>query len=160
MFRKAASVLVVLVAFLGVTAFRMPQSGASSADAMLFDVRGIFVTVAQGVSPELARDVEQRLKSAVQATVRREVLPRVVVSVKIDEVQPVKWLFGVRYKTKFTVKAASVINGSVIAAGVYSARTANPSFLPDKIARTAGRALSLAPPSGMSVAMAIEAALQ
>lgn len=160
MFRKAASVLVVLVAFLGLSAFRMPQSGTGNGDAMLFDVRGVFVTVAQGVAPEMARDVEQRLKSAVQATVRHEVLPRVVVSVKIDEIQRSKWLLGVRYKAKFTVKAASVVNGSVIAAGVYTARSGSTLVLPEKIARTAGKALSLAPPSGMSVAMAIEAALQ
>lgn len=160
MFRKVASVLLVLVACLGLMAFRMPQSGPAAGSAMLFDVRGVFVTGAHGISRELIAGVEGRLKSAVQATVRREALPRVVVSVRIDEYHRTATLFGARYRARFTVKAASVANGGVIAAGVYTARSATNWALPEKIARSAGKALSLAPPSGLSVAMALEAALQ
>lgn len=159
MFRKAASLLFLLIAVTSLSAFRMPPAGAR-ADGALYDVRGAFVTVGEGIAPALAREVEQRLKTAVQATVRKEPLPRVVVSVRIDQITQTPFFFGQRHKVRFTVKAASVANGSVIAVGVYSASSANGWALAEKIARIAGKALALEPPGGISVAMALESAFQ
>lgn len=159
MFRKVASALFLLLAVAALSAFRLPPAGGKS-DAMLYDIRGAFVTAGPGIAPALAREVEQRLKAAIRATVREEPLPRIVVSVRIDEISGKPFLFGQRYKARFTVKAASVANGTVIAVGVYTARSANGWALAEKIARTAGKALSLDLPGGISVAMALEAALQ
>ena len=158
MYRKAASLLFLVVAVIGLAGFRMPA--ANRADGTVYDIRGAFVTVGEGISPSLARDVESRIKAAVQATVRSEPLPRVVVSVRIDEIGETPFFFGKRLKARFTVKAASVANGSVIAVGVYTASSANGWALAEKIARIAGKALSLDPQGGLSVAMALEAALQ
>ena len=159
MFRKVASALFLLLAVVSLSAFRMPVT-SNRGDAVLYDVRGAFVTVGEGISPALARDVEQHLKSSIQATTRKEPLPRVVVSVRVDSITQTPFFFGQRHRARFTVKAASVANGSVIAVGVYSASSANGWVLSEKIARIAAKALSLDPPGGMSVALALEAALQ
>lgn|SRR6218665_3690013 len=157
--KKAASFLFLVLAVATLSAFRMPVSNGKAV-AMLYDVRGAFVTVGEDVSPAMARDVEQRLKAAIQATVRTEPLPRVIVSVKVDEITRQPFFFGQRYKARFTVKAASVADGSVIAIGVYSASSANGWALAEKIARKAGKALMLEAPGGLSVALALEAAFQ
>lgn len=159
MVRKAASILFLLLAVAGLSAFRMPPSGGK-ADGALYDVRGAFVTVGEGIAPAFARDVEQRLKSAIQATMRKEALPRVVVSVRIDQITQTPYFLGQRHKARFTVKAASVANGAVVAVGVYSASSANGWVLAEKIARAAGKALSLDSPGGISVALALDSAFE
>ncbi|MCX8997708.1 hypothetical protein NOF55_11405 [Rhizobiaceae bacterium BDR2-2] len=159
MFRKAASALFLVLAVVALSSFRLPASGGKS-DSAVYDVRGAFVTVAGGIDPVLGREIESHLKAAIRATVRTEPLPRVIVSLRVDEMTHKPFLFGHRQHVRFTVKVASVADGSVIAVGVYSARSTNGWALPEKVAWIAGKALSLAPPSGMSVAMALEAAFQ
>lgn len=158
MIRNAASVLFLVVAVAMLSAFRMPVTG-KPVNSTLYDVRGAFVTVGKGVSPETARDIERLLKASIQATVRTEPLPRVIASLRVDEITRKPFLFGQRYYSRFTVKVASVANGAVIAMGVYTVEAANRAVLNEKIVRAAGNALSLTSPDGLSVSLALDAAL-
>lgn len=157
MFRNIPSVLFIALAVLTLASFRMP-AGDGKDGGMVYDIRGAFVTVGEEIDPRLARTVEQHLKAAIRATERSESLPRVVVSVRIDELKRDDSFFGPRIRARFTVKAAAVNSGAVIAVGVYSARSRSDRSLAHRISRAAARALSLEAPADLSLGQALEAA--
>lgn len=109
---------IVPLTVLMLTGFRMPVPGEVS-ERLLYDVRGAFVTAQPDVSRDLIARTDLLVDTAIQATNRTTMLPRTILTVRIDEVKPSQFLFGYRYQATVTVKAISVTSGDPVAEGSF-----------------------------------------
>lgn len=87
----------------------------------LYDVRDVAVLSSRPVSYALIQGVDTRVSDAIAATVRRQALPRVVLSVKIDRVIKGAGERRDRNEAEFSVDVASVDSGALIASGSFKA---------------------------------------
>ena len=119
---------------------------------LYYDVRDVSVIADVRVPEALIARVEDQVSDAIEGTRRREPLPRVVLTVKIDD-----FGLGRRFPpqlshARFRVTAASVDSGDPVAVGIYTVRagsndpaTAN-AVLAAAIASHIRYAFALAPP--------------
>lgn len=110
-----------LVAFAGFWLMSFSIGPASDQPRLYYDVRDAFVAARPDISRALMLGIDRQVGEAIKATDRTMVLPRVVLTVRLDRVERSDLLFGTRYTAAVTVKAAAVSNGDVIAAAIFDA---------------------------------------
>jgi hypothetical protein len=99
-------------------AFRMPLEDGVR-DKLLYDVRGAFVTARPDVPQGLVIATDMLIDEAVRLTMRSSMLPRTIISVRIDRAAPVPVVFGRRLEARVTVQAVSVSTGEPVATGSF-----------------------------------------
>ena len=85
----------------------------------IYDVRSAVVLGGPNVPPELLSGIGDRIDSAINATVRTEVYPRVVLTIRVASVQKAVGFDRNRNVAKIKIDAASVDDGSVIAVSAF-----------------------------------------
>ncbi|MBW6424715.1 hypothetical protein KX729_24995 [Rhizobium sp. XQZ8] len=118
MLRRVVSIAIILLAALPLMAFRMPAA-SESGEKMLYDVRGAFVTARPDVPQGLVIQIDLLMDVAIRSTVRQKLLPRAILSVRIEETSHTPLMIGSRHAAKVTVKAISVSSGEPIAEGTF-----------------------------------------
>jgi hypothetical protein len=112
-------VLAVSLAMLVLTGFRMPVAQPSDGE-LLYDVRGAFVAAQPDVSSELIAWTDSLVDASIQATTRSFLLPRAILTIRIDETQHTPLLMGNRYSAKVAIRVVSVLSGEPVAEGGFS----------------------------------------
>lgn len=107
------AVLPLLMAFRLETAARDPES-------LLYDVRGAFVAAKSDIPPLLVAETDRLVNEAIISTVRQRVLPRTILTVRIDRLVKLPVLLGRKREAAVSVEAVAVANGEVIAEGSFS----------------------------------------
>jgi hypothetical protein len=120
MFRCVLRPVVIVLAVLPLMAFRMP-SATESREELLYDVRGAFVTAKPAVPQGLVIATDLLVDEAVRATVRKTMLPRTIISVRIDQISQMPLMIGSRHEAKVTVKVIAVASGDPVAEGSFTA---------------------------------------
>jgi len=111
-----------------------------------YDVRAAVVMAGPDVPLPLVQGVERRVSDAVAATVRTEVLPRVVLTVRLDNVATSIGLDKNKNEVEVKVTAASVDTGAVVSEGDFKVltETTAPSLAAESLAEeVAARVRSL-----------------
>ncbi len=90
---------------------------------LYYDVRAVVVMAGPNVPLDLVRGLERRMSDAVAVTVRSEVLPRVIVTVRMDSIATSIGLDKNKNEVIVKVSAASVENGAVVAEGEFKVMT-------------------------------------
>lgn len=119
MFQRAVLISVVFCSALSLMSFRMPET-SKVADKLLYDVRGAFVTARPNVSQSLVIATDMLVDEAIRSTVRSKMLPRTIISVRIESTSRKNVLFGNRHEAEVSVKAIAVSNGEAIAQGKFT----------------------------------------
>jgi hypothetical protein len=88
-----------------------------------YDVRAVLVVAGPKVPLSLVEGVERRMSDAVVATVRSEILPRVVLTVRLESVGISIGLDNNKNEAEVKVSAASVETGDVVAEGDFKVLT-------------------------------------
>lgn len=88
-----------------------------------YDVRAVVVVAGPKVPLSLVQGVERRMSDAVAATARSELLPRVVLTVRLEQVGISIGLDNNKNEAEVKVSAASVETGEVIAQGEFKVLT-------------------------------------
>lgn len=118
MLRHASRFALIIFAALPLMAFRMPTEDEKR-EKLLYDVRGAFVTARPDVPQGLVIATDMLIDEAIRTTVRSVILPRTIISVRIDAASHIPLLIGSRHEAKVTVRAISVVSGEPIAEGVF-----------------------------------------
>jgi hypothetical protein len=118
MFRRLASIAVIVLATLPLMAFRMPEA-TDAGEKMLYDVRGAFVTARPSVPQGLVIAIDLLMDESIRSTVRSTLLPRTILSVRIEETSHSRLMIGNRHEARVTVKAISVASGEPLAEGTF-----------------------------------------
>ena len=92
---------------------------AKEQPAPIYDVRSAVVVSPQKISPTILAGVGDRVNAAINATVRTEVYPRVVLTIRILSVETGQGFDKSRNVAKVSIDAASVDDGSVIAVSSF-----------------------------------------
>jgi hypothetical protein len=92
---------------------------AKEQPAPIYDVRSAVVVSPQKIPPAILSGVGDRVNAAINATVRTEVYPRVVLTIRILYVEKGQGLDRGRNVAKISIDAASVDDGSVIAVSSF-----------------------------------------
>ncbi|OWV86588.1 hypothetical protein ATY81_09280 [Rhizobium sp. R72] len=87
--------------------------------APVYDVRSAVVVSPQKIPPAILAGVGDRVNSAINATVRTDVYPRVVLTIRILSVEKGQGIEKSRNVAKVSIDAASVEDGSVIAVSSF-----------------------------------------
>ncbi|UWU15932.1 hypothetical protein [Rhizobium sullae] len=102
--------------------------------APTYDVRSAVVLGGPNTPPELLSGIGDRINAAINATVRTEVYPRVVLTIRIASLQKATGFDKKRNIAKINIDAASVDDGSVIAvSSLVVTSTANEQAMADQI---------------------------
>lgn len=123
---------------------------------LYYDVRDVAVLAGASVPPRIIAGVDRRIRESIFATVRNEPLPRVVLTVTLQDFGPIGMFGNRRMGTTFRVVATSVDSGIDIAAGSYQVMsvTDEPGLaedsLAEEIAARVRYAFSLAMPQAMT----------
>ncbi|THF52125.1 hypothetical protein E6C51_04710 [Allorhizobium terrae] len=88
-----------------------------------YDVRAVVVVAGPKVPLALVQGVERRMSDAVAATVRSEVLPRVILTVRLEQVGISIGLDNNKNEAEVKVSAASVETGELVAEGDFKVLT-------------------------------------
>lgn len=111
--------LCTLVAVLPLLmAFRLETASTGSVP-LLYDVRGAFVAARPDVSAVLVSETDRLVNEAIITTVRQRVLPRTILTVRIESLARLPVLFGGKREAAVSVKAVAVTSGEVIAEGGF-----------------------------------------
>ncbi|WP_337266754.1 hypothetical protein [Oryzifoliimicrobium ureilyticus] len=86
----------------------------------VYDVRNALVTAGPGIASELMLGVGDRVNAAINATVRQQVYPRVILTIRIASVEKKQGIQKNRNVAHVSVDAASVDDGSVIAVSSFA----------------------------------------
>ncbi|MDM9623496.1 hypothetical protein [Rhizobium sp. S96] len=86
----------------------------------VYDVRSAVVLAGPNMPAPLLAGVGDRVNAAINATVRTNVYPRVILTIRILSAEKGQGYNGRQYIAKVTVDAASVEDGSVIAVSSFS----------------------------------------
>jgi hypothetical protein len=122
---------------------------AKEQPAPVYDVRSAVVVSAQKIPPAILAGVGDRVNAAINATVRTDVYPRVVLTIRILFVEKGQGFDKSRNVAKVSVDAASVDDGSVVAVSAFevtsfsSSPTAADEILAEDIAARIRSAFSL-----------------
>jgi len=92
---------------------------AKEQPAPIYDVRSAVVVSPQKISPTILAGVGDRVNAAINATVRTEVYPRVVLTIRILSVEKGQGFDKSRNVAKVSIDAASVDDGSVVAVSSF-----------------------------------------
>ncbi len=111
--------IIVLACFM-LMSFRL-EPEATSADRLLYDVRGAFVAARPDVAPALMQSIHAQVQNAIKTTARGETRPRVVLTIRLASVTRGPFLFGEKASAKVIVRAAAVATGEVIAEAKFTA---------------------------------------
>lgn len=114
------------VSALALMSFTLPGGQVEGGEPVVYDVRRAFVAARADVSHRLLQEVHANLSASIGRTFRRTINPRVVLTVRLSEVEHSPVLFASWYSAKVNVKAASVISGEVVAVADFSARILSP----------------------------------
>jgi hypothetical protein len=93
---------------------------SKDAPGPVYDVRSAVVLSGPKVPPDVLSGVGDRINKAINATVRTEVYPRVVLTIRILQVDQNQGYDKSQTAAKITVDAASVDDGTVIAVSSFS----------------------------------------
>ncbi|BCH54634.1 hypothetical protein RvVAR031_22440 [Agrobacterium vitis] len=88
-----------------------------------YDIRAVTVLAGPKVPLALVQGVERRLSAAIAATVRSEVLPRVILTVRVETMASGLGLDKRHNEAEVKVSAASVETGDVVAQGSFKVLT-------------------------------------
>jgi len=101
-----------------------------------YDIRAVTVLAGPKVPVALIEGVERRLSAAVDATVRSEVLPRVILTVRVESMAGQLGLDKQHNEALVQVSAASVETGEVVAKGEFKVLTItnDPGLGPESLA--------------------------
>jgi hypothetical protein len=94
--------------------FRL-QSASSGSEALLYDVRGAFVAARSHVPAVLVTETDRLVNEAILSTVRERVLPRTILTIRIDRLASPPTILGGKREVTVSVEAVSLGNGEVIA---------------------------------------------
>jgi hypothetical protein len=108
-----------LVAVAGFWLMSFSMGPVAEQPRLYYDVRDAFVAARPDISHALMLGIDRQIGAAIGATYRPVMLPRVVLTVRLDRVAQTDFLFGTRHSAAVTVKAASVTTGEVIAAAIF-----------------------------------------
>ncbi|MFB9953222.1 hypothetical protein ACFFP0_30670 [Rhizobium puerariae] len=120
MVRHLSRLALIVLTTLPLMAFRMPAA-EEVREKLLYDVRGAFVTARPSVSQGLVIATDMLVDEAIRSTVRSTMLPRTIISVRIDETSQTPLIVGSRHGAKVTVKVISLASGEPIAEGAFKA---------------------------------------
>jgi hypothetical protein len=87
----------------------------------VYDVRSVVVLSGPNIPAAVLAGVGDRINQAINATVRTEVYPRVVLTIRVVSVQKEQGYEKKHVVAKVTVDAASVEDGTVIAVSSFEA---------------------------------------
>ncbi|MFN7102563.1 MAG: hypothetical protein ACK4N1_08040, partial [Pseudorhizobium sp.] len=107
------AVLPLLMSFRLETAARVPET-------LLYDVRGAFVAARPDVPSVLVAETDRLVNEAIVSTFRQRVLPRTILTLRIEQHSKLPVLLGGKREATVAVKAIAVANGEVIAEGTFS----------------------------------------
>lgn len=96
---------------------------AKSDPPPMYDVRSAVVLSGPGIPAELLSATGSRINAAIAATTHEEALPRVVLTVRIVEVQKGLGYQADRNSAKVSINAASVESGEVVAVASFDVTT-------------------------------------
>ncbi len=112
-------ILLVLVGLLPLLmAFRL-QPSVAGREALLYDVRGAFVAAGDNIPAALVAEADRLVNEAIASTVRQRVLPRTVLTIRIERLSTTPVLVGGRREARVSVEAVAVNSGEVIAEGSF-----------------------------------------
>ncbi|MBB3966625.1 hypothetical protein GGQ67_004313 [Rhizobium metallidurans] len=121
MFQSVVSkILFSLVAL--VSSLALASCGSlmpKEAPGPVYDVRSAVVVSGPKVPPAVLAGVGDRVNKAINATVRKEVYPRVVLTIRVVSVAKEQGYDKSQSSAKITVDAASVDDGTVIAVSQF-----------------------------------------
>ncbi|WP_199629593.1 hypothetical protein [Rhizobium sp. OAE497] len=108
--------------------------GSKEPPAPIYDVRSAVVLGGVGVPPAVLSGISDRVNAAINATVRTDVYPRVVLTIRIVSVTKGQGFDKNRNVAKITADAASVDDGSVIGVSAFDVSSfANDPAMADQI---------------------------
>lgn len=111
---------LLVLAWLFLSSFRLATEDRPTEAAVLYDVRGAFVSAPPAVSRRLVAETDRLVDEAIRATFRATLLPRAILTIRIVEVKRHDYLVGGRFSAKVSVDATAVGNGEKIAAGIFT----------------------------------------
>ncbi len=117
---RLVRILAILLSIAPLAAFRMPAADEAR-EKLVYDVRGAFVTAPAEVPQGLVLATDMLVDASIRATVRSTMVPRTIISVRIEETSEVAFLIGSRHLARVTVKAISVATGDAVAEGTFTA---------------------------------------
>ncbi len=123
MVRQLSHAFFFLLIVWGVTACAVVRPGFQQDRFPLYDVRDVTVFANQPGSAGLIAGVDRRVSDAIAATRRLEMVPRVVLSVRLERVRKAMGVESDRHEAEFSVDAVSVDNGAILASGDFKAIT-------------------------------------
>lgn len=88
-----------------------------------YDVRAAVVVAGPKIPLPLVQGVERRMSDAVAATTRTEVLPRVILTVRLDDMSTSIGLDKNKNEINVKVSAASVETGAIVSEGEFKVMT-------------------------------------
>lgn len=118
MFRLIPRITILIPAFVILMSFRF-QPVSDQAEILLYDVRGAYVASRTSASPAFVADLDRLVNARIDATTRQIVLPRTVLTVRIDSMSKAARIIGFRQDVGVTVEAVAVGSGDVIARGSF-----------------------------------------
>lgn len=111
---------ITLLACFALMSFRLgPETGEGG--RLLYDVRSAFVAARPDVSPDLMQSIHFQVSNAIRDTVRNQMRPRVVLTIRLASVARGSVLLGERASARVIVRAAAVQTGEVIAEAKFTA---------------------------------------
>ncbi|MCF6368646.1 hypothetical protein [Rhizobium halophilum] len=111
--------LCALIAVLPLlVSFRL-QPATVGREALLYDVRAAFVAARSDVPPVLVTETDRLVNEAILSTIRQRVLPRTILTIRIDRLTSPPTLLGGKRAATVSVEAVAVGNGEVIAEGSF-----------------------------------------
>ncbi|CAD7045970.1 hypothetical protein REJC140_04030 [Pseudorhizobium endolithicum] len=146
--RSAPYCLLIVAAALALMSFRLDRNGKER-ESLLYDVRAAFVAAWGDVPHPLVAKTDRLVNEAILSTVRTTPLPRAVLAVRIEAVDFIPTIVGVRRSATVTVEAIAVANGDVIAQGTFDVsahairKEAVDGLLAERIAARIGREFKL-----------------
>ncbi|HEV7437582.1 MAG TPA: hypothetical protein VGO22_22380 [Pseudorhizobium sp.] len=159
--RRRLILTIALVALLpALMSFRLDGRKAER-EALLYDVRGAFVAARSEVPPGLIAETDRRVNEAILATRRESLLPRTILTVRLEKLVSPKVLIGERREATVSVEAVAVASGEVIASGsftlsVYSLRRDGVDhLLAERIAQRISREFRLGSEERLTLATAL-----
>lgn len=100
-------------------AFRLDRP-TEDREALLYDIRAAFVAARADIPAVLVAETDRLVDQAILATVRERILPRTILTIRVERVVTVPVLVGDKREATVAVQAVAVGNGDVIAEGRFA----------------------------------------
>jgi hypothetical protein len=99
------------------------MSSLTTPPAPQYDVRSAVVVSGPGIPPALLSSVSDRVNASIASTLPNELLPHVVLTVRITQVQKAKGFQADRNTASVNIDTSSVDSGAVIAVASFETTT-------------------------------------